>query len=292
MVEAKVIADSVSPDGVRLTTVQATMHRFVLAELNTHRVFSRNSASSRAISFKKQFTRVQNDPAIPVSFPAEQKGMQGGEELPFKERLLAEDVWRNAANDAATYAQQLHELGVHKSVANRLLEPFLLHTVVITSTAWENFFNQRCDDAAQPEIKVVAEAIRDAMGESEATEKDLGDWHLPYTDDLQGFDTHDLKRISAARCARVSYETQEGTRDPQADLDLFDRLMEGSNGVIHWSPLEHVATPCRDNRQFRGSVRNTSATILTEHLPKVGNLLGWMQFRAEAEAGLKETTFV
>lgn len=269
---AEVIRDSVSPRGDRLTTIEATMHRFVLAELNTHRVFSRNSASSRAIPFSKQVDRVMTEPAIPVSWPMEQRGMQGGDEI--DEPLYAEEVWLDARIAAVRHAQHLADLGVHKSVVNRMLEPFMWHTVIITATEWDGFWEQRCSPLAQPEIRVAAEAMKAAYDASTPLELRYDDWHLPYIDPdtvSQAWERHegdpefceaDLKRISAARCARVSYLTHDGKRDIQADLDLFDRL--ASARPMHASPFEHVATPC-----FKTPPPH-------DHL---GNFRGWDQFR-------------
>lgn len=288
MTYAKVIADSINERGDRLTTMEVRFHRFVLAEFNTHRVFSRNSASSRAIPLHKQIERVTKEPAMPVSWPAEQKGMQGGDEVPDEARSWARSEWAMAAGDACVAAERIgHKHGVHKSVANRILEPFMWHTVIVTSTAWDNFFTLRCDKMAQPEIRVAAELMCDAMIDSKPEELELGQWHLPYTDadDWSELDTQGLIQVSAARCARVSYLTQDGKRDHQADLDLYDRL----TGNGHSSPLEHVATPMPGNRHsidvwpqddLHGDIRE--CIHLT--LPKYGNFLGWHQHRFDVEA--------
>lgn len=261
---ARVIADSHSRQGVRLTTIEARCHRFVLAELNTHRAFSRNSASSRAIPFKKQLERVLTDPAIPISFPAEQSGMQGGEELDDGARSLALLHWINARDNAAREADELSLLGVHKSVVNRLLEPFMWHTVILSSVEWENFFWQRCSPLAQPEIQAVAYAIRDALYASEPKLVQVGDWHLPYItdEDLAECDDRGLdpRHISVARCARVSYLTHDGVRDLAKDEEMYARLT--SADPPHASPLEHVATP-----------------MPALGFMQMGNFLGWHQLR-------------
>lgn len=312
MIEAKVIADSISTDGVRLTTVQATSNRFILAEANTHRTWSRNSASSRAIPLAKQIKRIMEELAYPSVFPAEQKGMQGGEALSEEEQRAARIVWEDASEDARDAAETLGRLGVHKSVANRLLEPFMWHTMCITATAWENFFLQRCHPDAQPEIRLMAEAIRDAMAESTPQKLDPGEWHLPYVgDDEETLDQlagkvdapapWDLAaKVSAARCARTSYLTQEGKRDIQADLDLYARLVERESlaDPRHWSPLEHVATPWPQNRQddYRHGLNfdgldGINRYVSTSHLPRVGNLLAWRSLRTEEETRLGAVTF-
>lgn len=306
---AKVIEDSISPEGVRLTTFQITCHRFVLAEFNTHRTFSRNSASSRAIPLAKQLQRVRENPAIPVVFPAEQKGMQGGDSI--ENSLDAERGWRRAAKAATTHAKWLGEIGVHKSIANRVLEPFMWHTIVVTATAWRNFFDQRCSSLAQPEIKAVADLMNEAYVESDPSWLAEGQWHLPYIDEETRDEVRsryleygperidrELAPISAARCARVSYLTQEGKRDIAEDLRLYDRLTErqkdtiAEHDPIHWSPLEHVATPWGWNRQ-EGCIHfgqdedvdeDTYTCIRLDHLPRIGNLLGWRSLRTTVEA--------
>jgi hypothetical protein len=273
MIYAKVIADSISPKGSRVTTVEANIHRYMLPELNTHRVFSRNSASSRAIPFDKQVRMVMENPAIPIEFPAEQRGMQGGPALAGAQRVGATNVWLAARDAAVEHARLLAKLGVHKSVVNRLLEPFIWHRVIITATDWAGFIEQRCSDLAQPEIRVAAEHIRDALDESNPTPLEFGEWHLPYIDDADMdlissrlYSNHgtigDAKRVSAARCARVSYLTHTGQRDIAADLDLFQRLV--SAVPMHGSPLEHVCTPSPWDSE-------------------PGNLRGWVQFRHELE---------
>lgn len=280
-VEAKIIADSVSEDGHRLTTMQVTGHRFILSEFNTHRVFSRNSASSRAIPLKKQLQRVNDDPAIPVRWPAEQSGMQGGEDL--ADPTLAEDIWLSAAGDALGSAEELGIEGVHKSIANRLLEPFMWHTVVVTATAWENFFRQRCSPLAQPEIRVLAELMKEAYNASTPRSITDGMWHLPYLDDSEYVQlTEDQRRmVSAARCARVSYLTQEGTRDFDKDIELYQRLVSAE--PMHASPLEHVATPWPWNASEYKIFLESNEYTAVGPLPKVGNFLGWRQLRLEVE---------
>jgi thymidylate synthase ThyX len=251
---AKVIADSVSDSGKRLTTMEVQCHRFVLAEFNTHRRFSRNSASSRAIPFPKQLSRIDDlGIAYPLSWPAEQKGMQGGTELSQNDIDMARKRWYYAYEDIRAQAVKLHQLGVHKSVINRLLEPFMWHKIIVSATEWENFFDQRCSPLAQPELRVLAEMMRDALNASVPNYVETGVWHLPYIDDetIQNVmdeptirdETEALRMISAARCARVSYLTHDGKRDILVDLGLFKRLTTAN--PPHWSPLEHVATPDR-----------------------------------------------
>jgi thymidylate synthase ThyX len=293
--DAKVLADSVSPAGHRLTTLEATFPRFVLAEFNTHRVFSRNSASSRAIPIAKQLRRVLEDPYVPIEFGSNQPGMQAGPALGGAKREAAEAEWLRARDDAvrrvlglvtdpdtasgdmlatlerieeATRAKERPDgwLNVHKQVANRLLEPFMWHTVIVTATEWENFWNLRCHADAQPEIRLVAERMRDAVLASQPEELDEGEWHLPLVrpEDREQVDSiEDLVKVSAGRCARVSYLTHAGVRDLDADVQLHDRLLESG----HMSPLEHPARPLSAGELSEGEWS--------------GNFRGWRSYRKE-----------
>jgi hypothetical protein len=179
---------------------------------------------------------------------------------------------------------------LHKSLINRLLEPFQWHTVIITSSAWDNFFAQRCHPAAQPEMRAVAEQIEKAIVNSRPQELEVGDYHLPYImpQDWETIYSNDpsrrtsvevAKKVSAARCARVSYLTQDGVRDISEDLKLYDRLR--NSDPMHASPFEHIATPAPWNIQTVTVEYNGSKKKLT--LPKVGNFLGWQQHRLEVE---------
>lgn len=274
---ATVIADSISEQGHRLLTIEATMHRFVLAEFNTHRVFSRNSASSRAIPVAKQLERVKNDPAMPVEWGTNQKGMQAAEPLSAIEEASAELEWVYARSKSAEVSSYLSQtLNVHKQLSNRLLEPWMWHTVIFSTTELDNFFAQRCSPLAQPEIRVVAERIRDAVEASIPNVLQLGEYHTPYIQpDEQSLELEVRKRVSAARCARVSYLTHAGVRDIQEDLTMFDRLT--SAFPPHASPLEHVATPYPENIAF---IEDQHGHLVRE-VPILGNFVGYLQLRHE-----------
>lgn len=263
---AKIILDSISPAGHRLTTMEVVMHRFILAEFNTHRVFSRNSASSRAIPVKKRIAAIRESIAMPIEWGLNQPGMQAG---PALDGLIADSaaaIWRSTAEVAIAAAEALEAFGIHKQVTNRLLEPFLWHTVIVSSTEWDNFFKQRCSPLAQPEIRIVAEEMRNALNESIPNRLEVNQWHTPYIlPDEYDLPLLDRIKISSARCARVSYLTHDGQRDHGMDLDLYRRLSEAD--PPHWSPLEHVATP--DPFLLAG-----------------GNFRGWMQWRQFSNNGL------
>lgn len=257
---ARVIADSLSPDGVRLTTLEVRMHRFVLAEFNTHRVFSRNSASSRAIPVHKQIAMLESSPAVPLEWGTNKAGMQAGPPLTGAQASEAESVWLAARDQAVAAAEALRELGVHKQVTNRLLEPFMAHTVIVTSTEWDGFFAQRINSGAQPEIQAAATAMQSAMETSTPEMREHGTWHLPYLqDDELELDLGTKIQVSIARCARVSYLNHDGQRSLEDDLKLYRRLV--SVEPMHASPLEHVARPLLNDESA------------------LGNFRGWRQFR-------------
>lgn len=304
---AKVIADSIDYLGRRVTSVEGVLHRPVLAELNTHRLisrpeadapleleeFSRNSASSRAIPVQKQLDRVHNDPAIPVSWPAEKKGMQGGAELTGEDLRQAQTAWMQARHNSMIAVTAQQQAGLHKSVTNRLIEPYMWHTVILTATNWQGFFDQRCDENAQPEIRVFAEAVKAAYDASTPVELHPKHWHLPYIDDedVESVEkyvydlgessrynvTRTLVQVSTTRCARTSYMTHDGKRDVSEDLGLYDRLVTAR--PVHFSPAEH---PCRsepgnvDEVVIRPDFGQPEYTYVG---PRYGNFTGYHQHR-------------
>jgi thymidylate synthase ThyX len=256
---ARVLLDSVAENGVRLTTLEVTFPRFVLAEFNTHRQFSRNSASSRAVPTAKLIERVERDPVLPLQWGRNTSGMAASDVLDEADADSARRIWLEARDDAVRHARELLELRVHKQELNRLLEPFLWHTVIVTATEWTNFFELRCAPNAQPEIREAAHRMRDAIAESASQSIGPGQWHTPLLQsDEYGLALEVRKRISAARCARVSYLTHEGTREIEKDLELFERLQSDR----HLSPFEHVATPSDDpgfHANFRGWIQMRAA---------------------------------
>jgi hypothetical protein len=150
-IQAKILADSISERGDRITTYLLTFPRIILAEFNTHRAFSRNSASSRAIPFKKMVESVQTNPFIPIAWQKDHKGMQGTEYLSdapagVSDKEFAIDMWLEARDAAVINSKILNDTGVTKQLCNRLLEPFMWHTVICTATDYDNFFNLRCPE--------------------------------------------------------------------------------------------------------------------------------------------------
>lgn len=256
--KCEILLDSLAPCGARLTTFEVTFPRIVLAELNTHRLLSRSSASSRAIPVEKRIAAVKADPFVPAAFGKNQKGMQAGEQLTGWRTVASRLVWKLAAFVACVFAGWLSWLGVHKQLANRLLEPFLWHTAIVTATEWSNFFALRCAPEAQPELRTIAEMMKASYDASTPKALAAGDWHLPYVCDEEraAFTEEEIRDVSVGRCARVSYLTHDGKRDPRADVDLARRIAAPG----HMAPFEHVAQ------------------ALDAPEPS-GNFVGWMQYR-------------
>lgn len=262
-----VVADSISKYGARLTTMQLRYPRFIHAEFMTHRVFSRNASSSRAIPVAKMLKQVRENPAHPVHWGANIPGMQARAELEGLKLDEAQRLWSDAAHRAAELAEHMAALGLHKQVANRILEPFQLMHVVVSSTSWYNFFALRCHPDAQPEIRVLAELMRENYEQSKPREVQDGQWHLPYVADTECgvYELEDLIKMSVARCARVSYLNHDGKKATvDEDRQLYDRLVKAD--PPHLSPTEHVASPIWGGRF-------------------TGNFQGWSQHRQDIEFG-------
>ena len=226
----------------RLVTAELTYPRCIHSEFMTHRQFSRNAASSRAIPIEKMMQNVKEHPFIPLVWGLNQSGMQSRKE--HKDKSLCIFEWGNACQTALFYAKRLNDLGLHKQIVNRILEPWMWITVIATGVdhAWENFFKLRCHKDAEPHIQHIAYMMREAYDTSEPNYLGEGDYHLPLFGFDQDFGIKDVetkKKLSTARCARVSYLTHEGERDVEADIKLHDRLAASG----HWSPFEHVARP-------------------------------------------------
>lgn len=237
MFSAKVLLDSQGSVS-RLTTLEITYPRCVHAEMLRHRVFSRNTASSRAIPIAKVIEQVRTNPFIPLHWGAAQSGMQAYQEVNEEAQADAASIWLQLSRVACDTAEAMsNDLGLHKQVVNRILEPWVWTTEIISGTQWSNFLHLRCHEAAEPHCRKIAEMIRDAIAES--MPKVLGplDWHIPMSEDLQNESLPDRLAIATGRLARVSYLTHNGVRDIQEDIKLHDRLIDGG----HWSPTEHCA---------------------------------------------------
>lgn len=289
--EVKIIARSVSEQGMPLVTTQFKYPRFIHAEFMTHREFSRNASSSRAIPVSKMIEQVRKDPAMPIHWGANQPGMQADNQVDLSTREHARRIWWEAAMEAADHAQLMADSGLHKQVANRILEPFQWMHVIATTSNTSNFFGLRRQKDAQPEIKLVADLWHEALEQTPVKLIKNDDWHLPYIAEAdwqnaekylqEGRITRDmpsraevinlLVAMSAARCARVSYLTHEGNLPTvQQDLDLYERLVGAQ--PLHASPTEHQATPDAIGDDGDGFIDWANRE-------EWGNLKGWRQFR-------------
>ena len=294
LISAKVIADSVCPQGVRMTTMEIEYPRFILAELNTHRMLSKNSASSRAIPVKAMHEFIRANPATPVSWGKNQPGMKANEDVGSSVAIEAEQIWNRAKDDALHWADALaHKLAIHKQIANRITEPWMTMKTVISGTEWNNFFHLRNHADAQPEIKALAEAMTVAYTTHLPVPLKPGQWHLPYitiaeyvpTGELQylnnNFDPISLeeaKIVSASCCAQVSYRKNDDSFDKAKKI--YDQLILSE--PVHASPIEHQATPmdvdsmCRfEPDTWQPGVTHVSANSDLWS----GNLRGWIQYR-------------
>jgi len=282
MINSTILLDSINPNGCRLTTWILTYPRFFHSELMTHRVFSRNAASSRAIPVKRMIEDIKNNPATPVFWGKNQSGMQSYQELDDASKILAKSEWLKARDSAIEHAQKMMDIGLHKQIANRILEPFMHMTIILTGTEFENFFSLRAHKDAQPEFQELAYKMLDLYQVSEPKKLEKGEWHIPFGDnvdeqrlvDCDAFakETEGMalglsneykdyislfkRKIATARCARVSYLNFEGKDDYNKDIELHDIL--ASSG--HWSPFEHCAQSLEDEQMC-------------------GNFRGWKQYR-------------
>lgn len=285
MISAKVIAHSIDPISREIATLAVTMPRIILAEFNTHRVFSRNSASSRAIPTKKFLDQIKNNPFIPEYWGQNQSGMKAREEIPEESKVRANKLWLEAKKSMEKKVLQFQEINLHKQITNRLLEPWFYTTVLVTSTEWNNFFKLRCHPDAQPEIKAVADSMREALKNSCPKRIEFGEWHIPFADDggyLNGDTSYlnllDRLKVATARCARVSYLTFDGIMDNEKDIKLHDDLKESG----HWSPFEHCAQSIRP-MSFWERLKSGVKFIFggEKNIPNLqtGNFRGYRQYR-------------
>jgi hypothetical protein len=262
--EATILADSISPAGVRLTTFKTVYPRMIHSEMLRHRMFSHSVASSRAIPPEKMMREIEGYDFIP-NFNKRVKGMGVGDPLESWEANVARSAWLDSRDVALKSARQLIELNVDKSRINRLLEPFMWVTDIITATEWSNFFALRQPSGngpvpdqnfpAQPEFQIIARMMRDAMDKSQPESLLEGEWHTPLAPGIDSSDDAEIRaKISAGRCARASFDKQDEQESSQTSLNRCEFLINSG----HWSPMEHVARPITHddiwNPDFRGKL--------------------------------------
>ena len=285
MITAKVIADSISELGYRITTLELEYPRFIHAEFMTHRQFSRNAASSRAIPIDKMIEQVIYNTAMPVQWGLNQSGMQAKDEQANTD--ACKEAWCNARDSAIHHAYQLKNLGLHKQIVNRVLEPFQMMKTLVTATSFDNFFNLRCHKDAQPEIKMLADLMYQAMQESTPEVLHAGEWHTPYVyhrrygqdalmyyvlgrdGEVQYLTEDEALKISCSCAAQVSYRKNDTSI--QKALSIYDKLVNSE--PVHASAFEHCATPL--SRETQDGVTH----IRVDGIPCSGNFERWVQYR-------------
>ncbi len=291
-IKATVIQDSLAA-GIRITTLELEYPRFIHAELMTHRQFSRNAASSRAIPIEKMIQHVLEHPAAPIHWGANQAGMQAKTELDVTSKFLALEVWKEAIRSATKWARELAGIGLHKQIANRVTEPFQVMKTIVTATEWDNWFWLRDHEDAQNEIHELARCMREAMTQSVPLWITTGEWHVPYVDrefkpdddyhihySVEGEEVslNEARMISASCCAQVSYRKTDDSLD-KAKI-VFSRLIDSE--PVHASPVEHQATGMMRASTYLGDDRVWEPGVT--HVDRKGrywsgNFRGWIQFR-------------
>lgn len=310
-ITAKVICDSVSEDGVRITTLEVEYPRFIHSEFMTHRELSKNSSSSRAVPIDKMLGNTRNNMAIPLYWGKSKSGMQADGEVSKFDEVKGVLNWEKSFNYIEQRILDMKDLGLHKQISNRLSEPFQMMKVVVTATNWDNFFNLRVHRDAQPEICMLAYKMYQVINDSRPYKLKAGEWHLPYVetghwgdevkyyitdiswDDDQSYGMkyekyltlEDAIKISASCCAQVSYRNTDMSLE-KADK-IFDMLVKAD--VLHASCFEHLATPVKKKIDELGTVRvncgeKESWEDGVTHRNKQGdqcsgNLRGWISYR-------------
>lgn len=282
-IKAEIIAHSKSSvDGKEIVTFCLEYPRWIHGEMLTHRLFSRNAASSRAIPVAKMIEQVRETPAKPVHWGKNQPGMQASEELTGIDRTSTEAEWEFAAFNAADTAEYMSEKGAHKQIVNRVLEPFQMMKTVLTATEMDNFFWLRKHADAQPEIKLLAELMWEALQNSVPVTLDPGDWHTPYFQDgawirmMEETPLEDALAISSSCCAQVSYRKLDDSLEKAKNI--FAKLIESK--PCHASPTEHQGTPMSNGFCAHGVSWEDGIThVDRDRKFWSGNFKGWIQHR-------------
>lgn len=287
MIKATIIKDSTNK-GKRITTFELEYPRFIHSEMLTHRLFSRNAASSRAIPIATMNDNIRANPAMPFKWGINKAGMQASEQLPEDQVADAKYLWNWAKNDAIAHSENLVRLGLHKQITNRITEPFQHMKTIVTATEFGNWFELRNHPDAQPEIHELARLMLEAMHSSQPQELCLKDWHLPYIDTeyLEGKLTYSLedklltvdeaRRISVSCCAQVSYRKNDTSLEKANSIFLKLRDMV----PFHASPFEHQATPMHFHSDIYGDKWEKGITHMNRQgYFGSGNFYGWIQYR-------------
>jgi len=291
-ISAKIVADSISSvNGKRITTFELEYPRFIHSEFMTHRLFSRNAASSRAIPVEKVIEQVEDNPAMPIHWGINQPGMQADDE--HEDIESCKGAWKEFAGAVCDTAEVFNEQKLHKQIVNRILEPYQFIKVVLTATEYDNFFWLRCHSDSQPEIRELADCMYKARQQNIPQELDPGEWHVPYVDytkelgytipvdnDYENgridLTEEEALKVSASCCAQVSYRVLDNSVEKACKI--YDQLVESK--PVHASPFEHQATPMLYPEQIDGIIVEEGATHI-DRFGKTwsGNFKGWIQHR-------------
>lgn len=287
-IKAKIICDSINPRGTRITTYELEYPRFVHSEMLTHRMFSRNCASSRAIPVKTMLELIEANPAMPVHWGKNQPGMQASEELDENSKESAKGLWLQAMKEATSIARVMNGISAHKQVVNRLTETFQHMKVVVTATEYNNWFWLRAHTDADPTIAELAYKMKEEYEKSTPLKLQYGEWHLPYVNrmvcedgliytdsDGEVLSVEDARMISASSCAQTSYRKNDESLEKAKAV--FKRLIESE--PVHASPVEHQAMcfcePYGDEDGWPEGVTHKGR----EGTYWSGNFRDWIQFR-------------
>lgn len=272
MITAKILTDSINPMGRRITTWMLKYPRFIHSEFMTHRDFSRNAASSRAIPLKQTIQSIQNEPALPVKWGSHNPGMQSGDEITGENLTDAKLDSDYAMNRCICAAKCADSRGLHKSITNRWLEPWSHITVIATATDHRNFFALRAHPAAMPEFQVLAYRMLEEYLKSDPFHLQWGEWHIPFEDDdpsVESLTTEEKIKLATARCCWVSYNKPDKKIGEETTLEQAFHRHDESAKFGHWSPFEHCA-----QAQERAVVSALHSNFDTEN-----RWSGWMQYR-------------
>ena len=284
MIKVEIVADSANSFGDRLTSLVLTYPRIIHSEMMTHRMFSRNASSSRAVPVDKMIKAVRENTFCPFEFQKSHKGMQGSEYFTGADRQECINLWLESAELALQQAEKMKAKGISKQIINRILEPYQYYTVLITGSkeGWQNFFELRCGNydgfksrkeaskeflekgnintshwsdmdwrklnKGQAEIHMMAlsEEIYDAVNESTPKQLQAGEWHIPMISDSESLklSTNDQIKLSVGRAANTSYTVVGDGKE--LTLEHAIKIHDKCVELVHSSVFEHCARAMSD----------------------------------------------